>query len=159
MSNFAALSLKTTLAFGLLVSFLAQALVIPAFVAELANQLPELAPSVLLYTFIGILIAVCCQVVLIAIWALHTRVLLNRIFDRRATPWINSISIAIAVAAVLAIAGTAHLITIHGAGNPATIGILLVSGGVGLLLVLLISVLKSLLLQATEISDDLEVVI
>jgi len=159
MSNLATLSLKTTLAFGIFVTLLAQALVIPAFVAELANELPELAPSVLLYTFIGILIAVCCQVVLIAIWALQTRVLQNRIFDRHATPWINSIAIAIAIAAVLAIAGTVHLMTIHGAGNPATIGILLVSGGVGLLLVLLISVLKSLLLQATEISDDLEVVI
>jgi hypothetical protein len=159
MNNFAAIALKTTLAIGLIVSLLAQLLIIPAYIAEIANQFPEISSSGILYTGVGILITVCGQVVLIAIWALHTRVLRNRIFDKHATPWVNSITIAISAATALAIAGTVHLIVTYEAGNPATIGVLFLSGGAGIGLVLLISVLKSLLLQATEISNDLEEVI
>ncbi len=159
MKNFAAIALKTTLAFGITVSLLAQVLIIPTYIAEVTNQLPEIAQSAPLYTLVGIFIVACGQVVLIAIWALHTRVRRNEIFNSRATPWVNSIIFAISAAAILSITATAHLIVAYNAGNAATIGILLLAGGVGLGLAQLISVLKSLLLQATEISNDLEEVI
>jgi hypothetical protein len=109
------------------------------------------------YSVLGVAAIACVQVALIAIWVLLSMVRRGAIFDERAFRWVNVISVAGFVAAVLVAAVCAHAGEVDDAP-----GLILVGGGValaGAAFALLMVVMHGLLRNATMLRRELDEVV
>ncbi len=149
------LRIVLVLAFGAAV--LAQVMMVPGTLADMADNNPERAhlrwPLLVVWEFW----LVCAEVVIVCIWKLLTMVRHDRIFSERAFTWVDAIVVAIA-AAWMVLLGVSVYYTVHATdpGLPLFLAILLVAGALfGLLMV----VMRALLRQATALRADLDGVV
>ncbi|MET1019167.1 MAG: DUF2975 domain-containing protein [Microterricola sp.] len=145
---------------GLLV---AQLLSLPGQFSHMAAENPELGFVPWLLLVLGILEALCLQVVLVCIWRLLTFVRADRIFSEQSFAWVDAIVWAMAVAWVLLAGVAAYLVGViyftpelRDPGLPIVLTGMVLIGGV---VVLTVVVMRALLRQATVLRTELEDVI
>lgn len=136
-----------------------QLFVIPTLAAEEAAIFPEVAYLAGPYTAIGIAALACIQVGLLCTWILLSKVARGAIFNNHALIWVNLI-IAAAIAGTLLPLGVGiHLMAVVNAGGPAAfLGVCATAVG-GAALVLLITVMRGLLKNATTLENELSEVV
>jgi peptidoglycan/LPS O-acetylase OafA/YrhL len=149
--------LKFLLVLAFAGAVLAQVMMVPGTLADMADNHPEKAhlrwPLLVVWEFW----LLCGQVVIVSTWKLLTMVECDRIFREEAFTWVNAIVAAIAAAWVVLLGVSAYY-GIHATdpGLPLFLTIVLVVGAVlGLLMV----VMRALLRQATELRTDLDGVV
>lgn len=117
----------------------------------------DLADRAVAYSVLGIAAIACVEVGLVALWVLLSMVRRGAIFDERAFRWVDVISVAGLVAAVLVAALCAHAGEIDDAP-----GLVLIGGGVaigGAAFALLMVVMRGLLRNATVLRRELDEVV
>jgi hypothetical protein len=117
----------------------------------------DLADRAVAYTTLGVAAIVCVEVTLVALWVLLSMVRRSAIFDERAFRWVDVITVAGLVAAVLVAALSAHVGEIDDAP-----GLILIGGGVGIggaAFALLMVVMRGLLRNATVLRRELDEVV
>jgi hypothetical protein len=125
----------------------------------IATQLagPETVVLAVAYSALGIAAIACVEVALGALWVLLSMVRRGAIFDERAFRWVDVISVAGLVAAVLVAALCAHAGEVDDAP-----GLVLIGGGIGLsgvAFALLMVVMRGLLRAATVFRRELDEVV
>jgi len=117
----------------------------------------DLADRAVAYTMLGIAAIACVEVGLVALWVLLSMVRRGAIFDERAFRWVDVITVAGIVTAVLVAALCAHVGEIDDAP-----GLVLIGGGVavgGAAFALLMIVMRGLLRSATGFRRELDEVV
>ena len=117
----------------------------------------EVAVLAVVYSVLGVAAIACVQVALAALWVLLSLVRRGAIFDERAFRWVDVISVAGLVAAVLVAAFCVHAGEIDDAP-----GLVLIGGGVavaGAAFALLMVVMRGLLRTATVLRHELDEVV
>ena len=117
----------------------------------------EMASLAVPYSVLGIAAIACVEVGLVALWVLLSMVRRGAIFNERAFRWVDVISVAGLVAAVLVAALCVHAGEIDDAP-----GLILVGGGVaigGAAFALLMVVMHGLLRSATVLRRELDEVV
>lgn len=143
------------LAFGAVV--LAQVMIVPGSLSDMAQESPEKAylrwPLTALWEFW----LVCVQVVIVSTWKLLTMVRRDRIFSDRSFVWVDAIVWSIAAAWVVLLGVSIPLgLRADDPPVPLMLSFLLIGGAVlGLLMV----VMRALLRQATELRTDMDAVL
>jgi hypothetical protein len=158
MTQLAILLLRAALVvLGLGVLF-GQIIVIPAIGRDLGEiSARATTPS----TVLGIAVAVCFQVVLVAIWLLLSMVRRGAIFSRRAFRWVDVI-IAAGVVATALLLGFAALVYLEIEPPLDAPGLVLIALGAvvgGGAFVLLMVVMRGLLRSATSLQSELAEVV
>ncbi|MHA6630594.1 DUF2975 domain-containing protein [Pseudonocardia sichuanensis] len=125
----------------------------------IATQLaaPDTVILAVAYSASGIAAVACVEVALVALWVLLSMVRRGAIFDERAFRWVDVISVAGLVAAVLVAALCVHAGEIDDAP-----GLVLIGGGIGLsgvAFALLMVVMRGLLRAATVFRRELDEVV
>ncbi len=120
---------------------------------------PEVDPTdrAVAYAALGVAAIACVQVVLVALWVLLSRVRRGAIFDKRAFRWVDVVTVAGFVAALLVAALCAHVGELDDAP-----GLVLIGGGVataGAAFALLMVVMRGLLRTATGLRLELDEVV
>jgi hypothetical protein len=118
---------------------------------------PDVVVLAVAYSALGIAAIACVEVALVALWVLLAMVRRGAIFDERAFRWVDVISVAGLVAAVLVAALCAHAGEIDDAP-----GLVLIGGGIGLsgvAFALLMVVMRGLLRTATVLRRELDEVV
>ncbi|GAA1106552.1 DUF2975 domain-containing protein [Nesterenkonia jeotgali] len=154
MSTVYSMGLRTALGLLLLGSFIVQ-LAIPINARSAGEMFPEIAPLTVPYASLAIAAIVGVQVGLVATWRLATMVSKDRIFDSAALKWVDVILLALMASTALAAGVFVHLIFIVQIGGPPA---LLGLGGamtLGVSLLLLLAVMRSLLVQAIDYRTEL----
>ena len=149
--------LRILLALAFAVLVVAQLVFLPALLAAMAEDSPELAYLRWPTLTVAVLGLGCVQVVIVCTWKLLTLVEDDRIFSEASLVWVNAIIGAIAAAWVLLL-GTFvwSVVRVGLPGPPAVLLLMLVAVAVlGLLMV----VMRALLRQATTLRTDMEAVI
>lgn len=158
-------ALKALIVLGVLVLLPVQVVVAPVLAQELVRESMQLGhpraggeASAYALAALGIVGALCLQVVLVAIWPLLDQVRADRIFDGRARRWVDVIVVALVVAGLVASAGTV-LAGSYPIGHfvvTAAIGVVAAAcAGAALLMV----VMRALLLRATTLQGEMDRVI
>ena len=159
MTGLAVIGLRIAIVFMFLGAVAAQLWFIPQFARDCVDEWPELSFLAVPYTVLWILVAVCVQVVFVALWVLLSKVRRGAIFSESAFGWVNAIIAAGAVATLLVFGLEVHLLGIVDVGGP-PLGILLTgictAGGA---FVLIMVVMRSLLRSATNLQSELEEVV
>jgi hypothetical protein len=109
------------------------------------------------YALLGVGAIACVEVALVALWVLLSMVRRDAIFDERAFRWVDAITVAGLVAAVLVAALCAHVGELDDAP-----GLVLIGGGVavgGAAFALLMVVMRGLLRSATAFRRELDEVV
>ena len=109
------------------------------------------------YALLGVAAIACVEVALVALWVLLSMVRRDAIFDERAFRWVDTITVAGLVAAVLVAALCAHVGELDDAP-----GLILIGGGVavgGAAFALLMVVMRGLLRSATAFRRELDEVV
>jgi hypothetical protein len=160
MSRLTVLALRVLLVLLFLGGVLGQAWVIPQFAADMATVYPEVSFLELPYSALAMATVLCAQTVLVALWALLSKVRRDAIFTAHAFRWVNAIIVAGIVATALPLAVEIHLLVVVNAGGPPAI-VLLLTGVViaGAAFVLLMVVMRGLLHAATTLQDELAEVV
>jgi hypothetical protein len=117
----------------------------------------DLADPAVLYVLLGVGAIACVEVALVAIWVLLSMVRRGAIFDERAFRWVDVITAAGPVAAVLVAVMCAHAGELDDAP-----GLILIGGGVvvaGAAFALLMVVMRGLLRSATVLRRELDEVV
>jgi hypothetical protein len=117
----------------------------------------DLTDRAVTYAALGVAAIACVQVALVALWVLLSMVRRGAIFDERAFRWVDTITVAGPVAAILVAALCAHIGEIDDAP-----GLILIGGGVavgGVAFALLMIVMRGLLRSATEFRRELDEVV
>jgi DUF2975 family protein len=117
----------------------------------------DLADRAVAYAMLGVAAIACVEVALVALWVLLSRVRRGAIFDERAFRWVDVITVAGLVGAVLVAALCAHVGEIDDAP-----GLVLIGGGVavgGAAFALLMVVMRGLLRSATLFRRELDEVV
>ncbi len=117
----------------------------------------DLADRAVAYSVLGVAAIACGEVALVAIWVLLSMVRRGAIFDERAFRWVDVITVAGLVAAVLVAALCAHVGEIDDAP-----GLVLIGGGIGIggvAFALLMVVMRGLLRSATVLRRELDEVV
>lgn len=117
----------------------------------------DLADRAVAYSVLGVAAIACVEVALVALWVLLSMVRRAAIFDDRAFRWVDVITVAGLVAAVLVAALCAHVGEIDDAP-----GLVLIGGGVavgGAAFALLMVVMRGLLRSATLFRRELDEVV
>ena len=117
----------------------------------------DLADRAVAYSMLGIAAIACVEVALVALWVLLSMVGRGAIFDERAFRWVDVITVAGLVAAVLVAALCAHVGEIDDAP-----GLVLIGGGIGIggvAFALLMVVMRGLLRSATVLRRELDEVV
>ena len=120
---------------------------------------PEVDPAdrAVAYAMLAVAAIACVEVGLVALWVLLSMVRRDAIFDERAFRWVDVITVAGLVAAVLVAALCAHVGEIDDAP-----GLVLIGGGVavgGAAFALLMVVMRGLLRSATTFRRELDEVV
>jgi hypothetical protein len=141
--------------FGVLLVF--QTLSLPGQFAHMAQESPEFAPLRWPLTALAAYWVLCVEVVVVATWALLSRVRADRIFTASSLVWVDVIVGAIAAAWVV-LAGV--LLWVGFTADDPGLPLLLFAGTVGVAVVgLLVVVLRALLRAATTLRTDMDAVI
>lgn len=137
---------------------LAQVL-IPIVASDMGEQYWEVEPLALPYSVAGIVVVLCVQVAVVAIWRLLTLVARGEVFSEASRSWVNIIIGTGAVVAVIGVGAGAHLGFGAHIGGP-LVGLLFLGSLVGgATFVLLMMVMRGLLDSATADRDELAEVI
>ena len=120
---------------------------------------PEVDPAdrAVAYAVVAVAAIACLELALVALWVLLSMVRRSAIFDERAFRWVDVISVAGLVAAVLVSGLCAHVGELDDAP-----GLILIGGGIGVAGVafaLLMVVMRGLLHTATTFRRELEEVV
>jgi hypothetical protein len=117
----------------------------------------DLTDRAVAYALLGVAAIACVEVALVALWVLLSMVRRDAIFDERAFRWVDTITVAGLVAAVLVAALCAHVGELDDAP-----GLILIGGGVavgGAAFALLMVVMRGLLRSATAFRRELDEVV
>jgi hypothetical protein len=117
----------------------------------------DLTDRAVAYALLGVAAIACVEVALVALWVLLSMVRRAAIFDERAFRWVDTITVAGLVAAVLVAALCAHVGELDDAP-----GLILIGGGVavgGAAFALLMVVMRGLLRSATAFRRELDEVV
>lgn len=117
----------------------------------------DLADRAVAYSVLGVAAIACVEIAFVAIWVLLSMVRRGAIFDDRAFRWVDVITVAGLVAAVLVAALCAHVGEIDDAP-----GLVLIGGGIGIggvAFALLMVVMRGLLRSATVLRRELDEVV
>jgi len=144
---------------GLLVLFALGALAAQVVIVLVVAMHPEvdLADRAVAYAALGVAAIVCLEVALVALWVLLSMVRRGAIFDERAFRWVDVISVAGLVAALIVAALCAHVGELDDAP-----GLVLIGGGIGIggvAFALLMVVMRGLLRTATVLRHELDEVV
>ncbi|MBA2808599.1 DUF2975 domain-containing protein [Streptomyces sp. KM273126] len=148
-------------AFGLF----GQIVVIPTMAADEVDRFPPYAPFAAPYVTVAIIGVVCIQVALAAVWMLLTMVQRDAIFTTKAFRWVDIIIGASIVATLMAIGAAGHLALAEipspqdGMDIISALIAAVASVGVGVAFAMLVVVLRSLLLKATELQTEIAEVV
>lgn len=157
MKTLETLPLRVALTLLLLGLLLGQMLV-PLVATQEASWAPEVAHLVLPYSVLGILSILAVQVAVVMVWVLLTMVGNGKIFTDRALPWVDAVTICLAVATLIPCGVMIHLLFSVGGGP----GVLLSLGAWligGIAVVLLMTVMRALLDAAIANRAELDQVI
>ncbi|NEE00103.1 DUF2975 domain-containing protein [Phytoactinopolyspora halotolerans] len=135
----------------------AQVVVMPETLADMAEEEPDLASLRWPLLVFSIAELLCIQVVIVCTWKLLSMVKADRIFKEEAFGWVNAILWAMSIAWVLLLGMFIYLtVQVEDPGLPVLLfGVVLAAG----VLVLLMVVMRALLRQATALRTDMEGVI
>ncbi len=117
----------------------------------------EVASRAMAYSVLGVAAIACVEVALVALWVLLSMVRRGAIFDERAFRWVDVISVAGLVAAVLVAAFCVHVGEIDDAPGLVLIGLGVAVGGAAF--ALLMFVMRGLLRSATVFRRELDEVV
>lgn len=159
MNQSVTLALRFPLVLLFLGALLMQTVIIPVAAGQEAEYWPEVAFLAVPYSVIAILVVMCAEIVLIAVWVLLSMVERGAIFTERAFLWVDVIIGSAATATVLCIAVAGHLLVVLRAGGP---GVVLALGGAsvaGVTFILLMVVMRGLLRAATRLESELAEVV
>lgn len=154
MNTFAILALRVLLILIFAGVLVGQFLLVPALAASSAAQFPEAAQLAAPYTAVVVIMMVCVQVGLVALWVLLTMVRNRAIFRSHAIRWVDVIIAAAALATMLVMGLSVHFMSAVGSG-PAVLYLgSAVVGGVAFMLLMV--VMRGLLRSATALESDLD---
>lgn len=141
-----------------LVILLVQVLLLPTAAFQTARYAPEFAFLKWPMLLQAELFLICIQIALLALWMLLIRVRKDQIFDRTALRWVDVIIICAATATVLIWMTLIPIVFItHG---PPGLSLMTLAGGTaGIAFTLLVTVMRSLLVQASTLREEMDVVI
>ena len=158
MTKVASRLLRVALVVLVLGSVLAQ-VIVPVYASEVGTRFPEVAYLVVPYSAAAILFIGCGQVALIAVWRLLSLVDGGVIFTRRAVRWVDVVTACGAVATVLSVGVSIHMLSfVPGGGGPMIYYLVACIAG-GLAFVLIMVVMRGLLLSAIADRTELDEVI
>ena len=149
--------LRILLVLAFCAAVLAQVMIVPGSLADMAQNAPEKAhlrwPLFVIWEFW----LVCVQVVIVSTWKLLTMVQRDRIFSEGAFAWVDAIVWAVAAAWVVLFGVSIYLgLNADDPPVPLLLSFMLLGGAVlGLLMV----VMRALLRQATELRTDMDAVV
>ena len=155
MNRYTVLALRVVLACGLVGSLLVQAVMVPLLAADLDEAPDGVRWPVVAIVLLGI---VTIQVGMVCVWRLLTLVREDTVFSRASFRYVDAIVAAAATASALLFA----LGVVLAPGEDVAPGVVLLVGGAGGLVggvALLMVVMRSLLVQATELRAELDAVI
>ncbi|GAA1999990.1 DUF2975 domain-containing protein [Microbacterium ulmi] len=135
-----------------------QIVVLPVTASGLARLYPEFADLEVPGIIIGVVFAVCAQIVLVCVWRLLSLVRIDGTFDEKAFAWVD-VALGAVVLATLLIVGSLLLLQAAGASPPSIALLCLIGIVVGAGLSLLIVVLRGLLKKASQLEHDLSEVV
>lgn len=135
-----------------------QIVVLPQTAAGMAAVYPEFAQLRVPGVAIGVVFALCAQVLLVCVWRLLSLVRVGAIFSDRSFVWVDVALGAVAVATLLVV-GALVILQIAGASPPSISLLCLIGIVVGAGLSLLIVVLRGLLRKASQLEQDLSEVV
>lgn len=155
MSRLVILALRALLILISLGALGGQIVIVVVIATHIAG--PEVLVLAVAYSVLGVAAIACVQVALVALWVLLSMVRRGAIFDERAFRWVDVISVAGLVAAVLVAALCAHAGEIDDAPGLVLIGLGVGIGGVAF--ALLMVVMRGLLRNATVLRRELDEVV
>ncbi|MHC1559417.1 DUF2975 domain-containing protein [Actinomycetospora sp. C-140] len=135
-----------------------QTLSFPGQFAAMAQESPQFAPLRWPMTALAAFWLLCAEVVIVATWALLSRVRADRIFTPSSLVWVDVIVGAIAAAWVVLVGVAVWVASVADEGGPVTLLLsapVLVVAVVGLLMI----VMRALLRAATTLRTDMDAVI
>ena len=136
-----------------------QTVYVPVAASQSAQEHPELAYLAVPYAIAAIVVLVCVQAALVAVWKLLAMVEERWIFDPRALRWVDVIIVAAAVATAITVATVTHLISWAGVGGPFALVVQAASLVGGVSFVLLMVVMRGLLASATVLQTEMAEVV
>lgn len=151
--------LRVCIVFFMLIALFAQAVFLPILAGEVARENPEVAGLQIPFTVLGVLGVACGEAVLVAMWALLSRVRREAIFDPRSLRWVDVIiGAGLVEAGLVGVVVVLHGLFIEGGNLVISLGILSVGLG-GIAFSLLMVVMRQLLVSATRLRDEMAEVI
>jgi len=159
MSRVVVRAAKATLVFGCILTLVVQLLFIPLIAAETVRGFPEVAylrwPGI-----VGcIAIVICAQVVMVCTWRLLTLVSESSIFAPESLRYVDVMVGASLAASALFAAAFVTLSAANATGGPGVAFLLIAGTGGSLGIALILSVMRSLLTQATSFKHELAEVV
>jgi len=159
MNRLAIIALRVLIVMMFLGALFVQAWIIPSLAGDAAQEFAELGYLAIPYTVFAIAAVACLQVVLVALWALLSKVRRGAIFSEEAFRWVDVIIGAGALATLIIFGLEIHLLGIVDAGGP-PLGMLLTAIVIaGAAFVMLMLVMRGLLRSATTLQAELEEVV
>lgn len=158
MNRLTIISLRIVLALLLLGMVLAQVLV-PITASEFGEQYDEVAHLVVPYSVAAILALTCVEVALLMVWRLLSLVGAGDIFTVRALRWVDYITACLGGVTLLVAGVLVHLIGVVQTGGAGVALGLMGCVVLGVALVLLMVVMRSLLVAAIAHRGELDEVI
>lgn len=135
-----------------------QVVVLPSTANSMAALYPEFAQLRVPGIVIGVVFALCAQVLLVCVWRLLSLVRVGAIFSDRSFVWVD-VALGAVVVATLLVVGSLVILQIAGASPPSISLLCLMGIVVGAGLSLLIVVLRGLLRKASQLEQDLSEVV
>jgi hypothetical protein len=155
MSHLVILALRVLLILFALGALGAQVAIVVVVATHLAGS--EVAFLAVLYSVLGVAAIACVEVALVALWVLLSMVRRGAIFHERAFRWVDVISAAGLVGALLVAALCVHAGEIDDAPGLVLIGLGVAVGGAAF--ALLMVVMRGLLRSATVLRHELDEVV
>ncbi|MPY51304.1 DUF2975 domain-containing protein [Streptomyces acidicola] len=165
MHSFLIAALRAGIVAAFALGLFGQIVVIPTMAADEVDRFPPYAPFAAPYVTVAIIGVVCIQVALAAVWMLLTMVQRDAIFTTKAFRWVDTIIGASIVATLLATGAAGHLALAEipsphdGMDIISALFAAVASVGVGVAFAMLVVVLRSLLLKATELQTEIAEVV
>lgn len=150
--------LKVIIGLLMMILLLSQTVLLPIMANEAAQDDPVHAFLRIPYLLVSIAILLCFEIALASLWPLLSMTSQDRVFSGRAFRWVDLITWAVGIAAVLTAVLLVHSLYVS-AGPPLFGLVLLVVLLAEVGFVLLVSVMRSLLVAATDQRNELKTVI